>query len=307
MDSCNNSLSDSISNTSSNTTTTNTSSGESRTNLIVNYLPQTMVSDEFKSLFQSIGPVMGCKLIRNKATNQNLGYGFVNYSNSDDAERAILNLDGIKIENKVIKVSYARPSSDSIKGANLYISNMPKTWSCQNMNQFFSVCGKIITSRILCNQGNGQSKGVGFIRFDQRQEADLAIQKFNNILLQNEPITVKYANYPIILKTPSSYIISNNQMQSYTCQLVDNLLSASSWCIFVYNLSPETDDSILWQLFGPFGAVQSVKVIRNYLNQKCKGFGFVTMTSYDHAVNAINSLNGVNVANRVLQVSFKSN
>ena len=32
------------------------------------------------------------------------------------------------------------------------------------------------------------------------------------------------------------------------------------FCIFVYNLAPETDESILWQLFGPFGAVTSVKV-----------------------------------------------
>lgn len=30
--------------------------------------------------------------------------------------------------------------------------------------------------------------------------------------------------------------------------------------IFVYNLAPETEDSCLWRLFGPFGAVLSVKV-----------------------------------------------
>ena len=34
------------------------------------------------------------------------------------------------------------------------------------------------------------------------------------------------------------------------------------WCIFVYNLAPETEENILWQLFGPFGAVQNVKVIK---------------------------------------------
>lgn len=34
-----------------------------------------------------------------------------------------------------------------------------------------------------------------------------------------------------------------------------------SYCLFVYNLPPETYDNSLWQLFGPFGAVQSVKVI----------------------------------------------
>lgn len=39
-----------------------------------------------------------------------------------------------------------------------------------------------------------------------------------------------------------------------------NPINGSGWCIFVYNLAPETEENVLWQLFGPFGAVQSVKV-----------------------------------------------
>ena len=84
-------------------------------------------------------------------------------------------------------------------------------------------------------------------------------------------------------------------------------ISCAGWCIFVYNLAPETEENVLWQLFGPFGAVQSVKVIRDFQTQKCKGFGFVTMTNYDEALVAIQSLNGFALGNRVLQVSFKTN
>ena len=58
-------------------------------------------------------------------------------------------------------------------------------------------------------------------------------------------------------------------------------MTGSGWCLFVYNLAPETEESILWQLFGPFGAVQNVKVIRDLQTNKCKGFGFVTMSSYE--------------------------
>jgi len=36
--------------------------------------------------------------------------------------------------------------------------------------------------------------------------------------------------------------------------------ATSGWCLFVYNLAPETEENVLWQLFGPFGAVQNVKV-----------------------------------------------
>lgn len=32
----------------------------------------------------------------------------------------------------------------------------------------------------------------------------------------------------------------------------------------MYNLAPETEENVLWQLFGPFGAVQSVKVVNSF-------------------------------------------
>ena len=42
----------------------------SKTNLIVNYLPQTMTQDDIRSLFSSIGEVESCKLIRDKPTGK---------------------------------------------------------------------------------------------------------------------------------------------------------------------------------------------------------------------------------------------
>ena len=41
---------------------------DNKTNLIVNYLPQTMTQEEIRSLFSSIGEVESCKLIRDKVT-----------------------------------------------------------------------------------------------------------------------------------------------------------------------------------------------------------------------------------------------
>lgn len=46
-------------------------------------------------------------------------------------------------------------------------------------------------------------------------------------------------------------------------------ISGSGWCIFVYNLAPETEENILWQLFGPFGAVQVSAMIFDELLAGC--------------------------------------
>ncbi|KAK3912162.1 ELAV-like protein 4 [Frankliniella fusca] len=173
-------------------------SEESKTNLIVNYLPQTMTQEEIRSLFSSIGEVESCKLIRDKVTGQSLGYGFVNYHRPEDAEKAINTLNGLRLQNKTIKVSFARPSSEAIKGANLYVSGLPKSMTQQDLENLFSPYGRIITSRILCDNMSGLSKGVGFIRFDQRMEAERAIQELNGTVPKGstEPITVKFANNP---------------------------------------------------------------------------------------------------------------
>ncbi|XP_059621848.1 ELAV-like protein 3 isoform X6 [Phlebotomus argentipes] len=318
---------------------------ESRTNLIVNYLPQTMTQEEMRSLFASIGELESCKLIRDKVTGQSLGYGFVNYQKPEDAEKAINTLNGLRLQNKIIKVSFARPSSESIKGANLYVSGLPKSMTQPELEALFSPYGRIITSRILCDNitvqqfvagelpnASGTSKGVGFIRFDQRHEAERAIQELNGKVPKGctEAITVKFANNPsnnakalpplAAYLTPQAtrrfagalpagrfrYSPLAGDLLANTI-LPGNAMTGSGWCIFVYNLAPETEENVLWQLFGPFGAVQSVKVIRDLQTNKCKGFGFVTMTNYDEAVVAIQSLNGYTLGNRVLQVSFKTN
>ncbi|VDL40358.1 unnamed protein product [Hymenolepis diminuta] len=184
-------------------------STENKTNLIVNYLPQSMNQEEIRALFNTVGKVSSCKLIRDKSTGQSLGYGFVNYANASDAEKAIKHFNGMRLKNKKIKVSIARPSSESIKGANLYICGLPKNITQRELEEIFSRCGKIITSRLLVDPTTdtprypliclrSASKGVGFIRFDQRSEAEVAIQELNGYRIagSTEPITVKFASCP---------------------------------------------------------------------------------------------------------------
>ncbi|XP_077598097.1 ELAV-like protein 2 isoform X3 [Stigmatopora nigra] len=316
---------------------------ESKTNLIVNYLPQSMTQEELKSLFGSIGEIESCKLVRDKITGQSLGYGFVNYVDPKDAEKAISTLNGLRLQTKTIKVSYARPSSASIRDANLYVSGLPKTMTQTELEQLFSQYGRIITSRILVNQVTGLSRGVGFIRFDRRAEAEEAIKGLHCQKPPGaaEPITVKFANnpsqkssqallsqlyhspnrrYPGTLAQQARFRLDNllnmaygvkSRFQPVPMDGVNglagmNLPSPNAWCIFVYNLAPDADESVLWQMFGPFGAVTNVKVIRDFNTNKCKGFGFVTMTNYDEAAVAIGSLNGYRLGDRVLQVSFKT-
>ncbi|CAG6019387.1 unnamed protein product [Menidia menidia] len=350
---------------------------DARTNLIVNYLPQSMSQDELRSLFSSVGDVESAKLIRDKVAGNpppsspaepapapvlsqqsrapgartrsvgpglwdgsgrrgsvllghSLGYGFVNFVNPNDAERAISTLNGLRLQSKTIKVSYARPSSDMIKDANLYISGLPRTLSQQDLEDMFAPFGRIINSRVLVDQASGLSRGVAFIRFDKRAEAEDAVKHLNGHTPpgSSEPITVKFAANPN--QGRNSQMMSqmyhsqsrrfggpvHHQAQRFrfSPMSVDHMgggggtsgNSSSGWCIFIYNLGQDADEAMLWQMFGPFGAVVNVKVIRDFNTNKCKGFGFVTMSNYEEAAMAIHSLNGYRLGDKVLQVSFKT-
>ncbi|KAI4475102.1 hypothetical protein M0802_015286 [Mischocyttarus mexicanus] len=56
----------------------------------------------------------------------------------------------------------------------------------------------LVYHRVDLSPSTGLSKGVGFIRFDQRVEAERAIQELNGSVPKgsSEPITVKFANNP---------------------------------------------------------------------------------------------------------------
>lgn len=345
------------------------------TNLIVNYLPQTLTEDALKNMFSAVGNVQSCKLIRDKNSGASLGYGFINFATTSEAEKAIQSMNGLPLNNKTIKVSYARPSSTAIKNANLYVANLPHQFTQNELEAMFRPYGTIITSKVLIDPDTGFGKGVGFVRFDKYSEAETAIAALNGSQLQagGTPILVKFANPPKAsggitttpVVTPPTTKRSNaygggavgpmrhatanvrftpmgtlpNTAAAMTAATMGNaaavtaatmanpaavtaatmgtpsalslpslpgLATQNCFCIFVYNLPETCEDSLLYQLFGPFGAVTSVNVIRDLPTGKCKRYGFVNMTNYEEACHAIMNLNGYMLGGKPLQVSFKT-
>ena len=154
-------------------------SEENKTNLIINYLPQALTDEEFANIFLPMGPVKSMKVCRDKATNYSYGFGFVNYQDEDDAERAINELNGKQVKHKRIKVALARPPGSNTKGSNVYVKNLPRHYSDEQVRDMFAEYGTIIQSRVLRDSKTGESKTVGFILYDKKYEAEKAIDKLN--------------------------------------------------------------------------------------------------------------------------------
>ena len=73
--------------------------------------------------------------------------------------------------------------------------------------------------------------------------------------------------------------------------------------IYVSNLSFNTSDAELNDLFSTFGQVSSAKVITDRETGRSRGFGFVEMPSDDEGKAAMSGLNNKEVEGRAMSVS----
>lgn len=167
-----------------------------RCNLIVNYLPQSLKEHDFNLLFSKIGPLKTCKLMFDRQTGYSFGYGFVEYVNEADAQKAIETVNGYQIEHKRLKVALARPNCEDTKNTNLYIRNIPITYDEAQLMELFSQYGDVVQVRLLRDQNTNFSRRIGFVIMSTKPMAQLAIQHLDNTVPNGatEPICVKYAD-----------------------------------------------------------------------------------------------------------------
>ena len=73
--------------------------------------------------------------------------------------------------------------------------------------------------------------------------------------------------------------------------------------LYVGNLSFQTTEGALEELFTQFGTVTEAMLVMDKMTQRPRGFGFVTIGSPEEAQKAIDALNGKNFDGRNLIVN----
>jgi RNA recognition motif-containing protein len=73
--------------------------------------------------------------------------------------------------------------------------------------------------------------------------------------------------------------------------------------IYIGNLSYDASEDDIRKAFEDYGAVDSVKIIKDRYSGRSKGFGFVEMTDDDAAKTAISELNDKEFMGRNLRVN----
>jgi len=74
-------------------------------------LPYSIDDTQLKELASPFGEIVSAKVIEDKFSGESKGFGFVEFANAEDADKAVESLNGTEVGGRTIVVNEARPMS----------------------------------------------------------------------------------------------------------------------------------------------------------------------------------------------------
>jgi RNA recognition motif-containing protein len=82
------------------------------TKLYVGNLSFNTSTQDLETMFAEVGTVQSANLIEDRETGRSRGFGFVEMSTAEEAQKAISSFDGKEIDGRSLKVNEAKPRED---------------------------------------------------------------------------------------------------------------------------------------------------------------------------------------------------
>lgn len=234
--------------------------------------PGTTENELFQH-FREAGNVVSVRICRHAVTRQSLGYGYVNYATADEAKAAINELNYSEINKVPCRIMWSQrdPSSRKSGANNIFVKNLDKSIDQQQLHDTFEQFGTVLSSKIGTDPTTGESKGFGFVHFEDKEAADLAISKVNGMVMKNKKVYV-------------GRFMPKKDRDAELQQIRANFTN-----VYVKNLPLDVDNDGLNKMFSEFGNVNSA-VIMTSEEGKSKGFGFVDYADHVSAAASVEKL-----------------
>ncbi|KDP36031.1 hypothetical protein JCGZ_09997 [Jatropha curcas] len=244
----------------------------SNLSLYVGDLEQNVSDSQLYDLFSQVAQVVSVRVCRDQAKRSSLGYGYVNFSNPQDAAKAMEALNFTPLNGKPIRIMFSHrdPSIRKSGYANVFIKNLDTTIDNKALHDTFAAFGTVLSCKVAVDS-NGQSRGYGFVQFENEEAAQSAIKRLNGMLINDKQVYVGL----------------------FVRRQERNLANGSPKFtnVYVKNLSESTTDEDLKKVFSVYGTITSAVVMRDQ-NGKSRCFGFVNFQNPDSAAAAAEKLNG---------------
>ncbi|XP_034393913.1 embryonic polyadenylate-binding protein A-like [Cyclopterus lumpus] len=215
------------------------------TNVYVKNFGEDYTDEKLKELFTSFGRTLSVRVMKDER-GRSRGFGFVNYANHEDAQKAVDDMNGKDISGKILYVGRAQKrlerqgelkrKFDQIKqdriqryqGVNLYVKNLDDGIDDERLRKEFAPYGTITSAKVMTD--GSQSKGFGFVCFSSPEEATKAVTEMNGRIVATKPLYValaqrreerkailtnKYMQRLATLRTMTSPVIDSYQQAGY--------------------------------------------------------------------------------------------
>ncbi len=84
-------------------------------NLFIGSLAYATTDDSLKAHFEQIGEVASARVITDRDSGRSKGFGFVEFTDEANNQKAVDQLDGKELDGRAISVGLARPKEDRPK------------------------------------------------------------------------------------------------------------------------------------------------------------------------------------------------
>jgi len=268
-------------------------------NIFIKNLDKSIDHKALHDTFAQFGPIVSCKIELDE-NNESKGYGYIQFGNQESAEKSIVKVNGMMLNNKKVYVGpfvprKERQATESAKQfTNVYVKNLPEDVNEERLKTIFQAFGTI-KSAVIMRDNLEKSKGFGFVDFDDAEEAFAAVEKLNNSEMEGKTIFVGRAQ--------KKHERESELRHKFEALKLEQMTKYQGVNLYIKNLDDDFDDEKLRGVFNPFGTITSAKVMSDNKGHS-KGFGFVCYTTPEEATKAVTEMNGKIVGSKPLYVAL---
>ncbi|KAL5527026.1 hypothetical protein ACEPAG_5817 [Sanghuangporus baumii] len=166
------------------------------------------------------------------------------------------------------------PSSDSSDDSKVvFVGQL--SWNVDNdwLAQEFADCGEVVSARVQVDRNTGKSRGFGFVDFATVEGANAAVALNGTKEIDGRMVKLDKSS-------------TKSRDPEKRAKAFGDVPSEPSTVLFVGNVSFNTTEDGLWEIFSEYGEVKSVRLPTDRDSQRPKGFGYVEFVDIESSKKA---------------------
>ncbi|KAM7217180.1 hypothetical protein V8F06_007471 [Rhypophila decipiens] len=182
-----------------------------------------------------------------------------------------------------------KPTEDERDRKTVFVQQLAARLRTKELKAFFEKAGPVFEAQIVKDRVSNRSKGVGYVEFESEESVPKALQLTGTQLL----------GIPVIVQMTEAE--KNRQVRAEASSSHPNQVPFHR--LYVGNIHFSITEEDLRNVFSPFGELEFVQLQKDE-NGRSRGYGFVQFHNAAQAKEALEKMNGFDLAGRPIRVGL---